>query len=513
MAKEELRIEYVPIDKLVKWPRNPKRHAPEKIEKSFSRFGFINPIIIDENSGRIVAGHGRIDTAERMKLLGLDPPDRVVVKNKAWWLPVVRGVKFKSEADAEAYLVADNQISISEGFDDEPLREIIQSLNTDLVDVLGMGNEVIERLRGPVKENGEAQAAPSGAEEQPEEQQQQEPEKDLFSVYPMTEVIETAAKWYRENGFPYPNLTLHEQMQEINHLAAIEDEGAINSVTAFRVADSYHHHRFNLRVRGMKTPLENFNQDRSLKRSIEQEIKYSYVRTGYLNLIDLVFTAQSCGNFRPGVAMYFYRTYGKKNGLVLDPCAGFGGRIVGWIASSIGGTYVGVDPATETQQNNQRLVKALGVDKNVRLLHQCFEDVDLKKEKLEGKCDLVFTSPPYYNKEEYTAEDTQSFIRYPDFKGWTDNFLRPFLVQCYKALKKGGHCCLNIADITERKSGKRVYPLELLTTQYAEDAGFKLIETKNITFGQNKWGRGEHLQSMLDVDSVKQVEPVFVFQK
>jgi|GEM_PF-3908296 len=51
-------------------PDNAKDHGDKQIRKiaaSIERFGFLSPIVIDEN-GRIAAGHGRWEAA---KLLGL----------------------------------------------------------------------------------------------------------------------------------------------------------------------------------------------------------------------------------------------------------------------------------------------------------------------------------------------------------------------------------------------------------------------------------------------------------
>ena len=59
---EEIRVEYVSIGEVEKWPRNPKDHDLHEIRKSFYRFGFIKPILVDEGTKKLVAGHGRLDT-------------------------------------------------------------------------------------------------------------------------------------------------------------------------------------------------------------------------------------------------------------------------------------------------------------------------------------------------------------------------------------------------------------------------------------------------------------------
>ena len=56
-----LRIEYAPLADLIaaKHKRNPKDHDIGAISRSVNRFGFTAPVIIDERTGYLAAGHGR----------------------------------------------------------------------------------------------------------------------------------------------------------------------------------------------------------------------------------------------------------------------------------------------------------------------------------------------------------------------------------------------------------------------------------------------------------------------
>lgn len=111
-----IRIEYTPLAEVQRWPRNPKLHAEAAIDESFDRFGFVEPLVLDENTGRLVAGHGRLDRLVALHAAGKPAPGRIKVKRKAWLVPVVRGVSFSSEEEAEAYLLASNQITIAGGW-------------------------------------------------------------------------------------------------------------------------------------------------------------------------------------------------------------------------------------------------------------------------------------------------------------------------------------------------------------------------------------------------------------
>ena len=124
----DLRIEYMDLASLVRAPRNPKRHDLGALHTSLSRFGFVNPILLDDRTGQIVAGHGRLDTLQQLKAGGGPPPKRVKALNNSWLIPVIRGVTFDSDIEAEGYLLADNQTTILGGWDDAQLAEMLSDL-------------------------------------------------------------------------------------------------------------------------------------------------------------------------------------------------------------------------------------------------------------------------------------------------------------------------------------------------------------------------------------------------
>jgi hypothetical protein len=121
-------VEYVPLAKLLRWPRNPKEHALADLNRSISRFGFIQPMLIDERTGKLVAGHGRLDTLEQMRAAGDAPPQYVIGRKDDWMVPVIRGISFNSDGEAEAYLIADNQLTISGGWNETELTALLEGL-------------------------------------------------------------------------------------------------------------------------------------------------------------------------------------------------------------------------------------------------------------------------------------------------------------------------------------------------------------------------------------------------
>lgn len=124
-------IEYMPLDDVARAPRNPKGHATEDIEASFKRFGFVEPITMDDRTGRLVSGHGRLDELTRARDAGETPPDGIDVdEDGAWLAPVVRGWDSRSDDDADAYLVAANFIGEKGGWDQPGLADLLVDLRS-----------------------------------------------------------------------------------------------------------------------------------------------------------------------------------------------------------------------------------------------------------------------------------------------------------------------------------------------------------------------------------------------
>lgn len=117
-------------------------------------------------------------------------------------------------------------------------------------------------------------------------------------------------------------------------------------------------------------------------------------------------------NFPPNIAKYIYNKYGGER--VLDFCAGFGGRLLGFWHSNVK-EYVGIDPNKKLKHNE--MISWLRENdfynkKKASIIYSSAEDVNYDE---LGKFDLVFTSPPYFNSEIYSEDETQSLTRYPKY--------------------------------------------------------------------------------------------------
>lgn len=141
------RIEYLPLDTLKAAQRNPKDHDIGSISTSINRFGYVEPIILDERTNRIVAGHGRIESLQALRKMGGKPPEGVKADNGAWLVPVVRGWASESDTAANAYLLASNRLTELGGWHQEGLKELLGELaSQDALAGVGWDAEDLDKM-------------------------------------------------------------------------------------------------------------------------------------------------------------------------------------------------------------------------------------------------------------------------------------------------------------------------------------------------------------------------------
>lgn len=121
----------MPIDRLVEAERNPKAHDDEGLDASLERFGYIEPIVMDERTGRLVSGHGRLRRLAARRERGEDPPEGVERRARnRWWAPVNRGWRSADDDEAKAAVIALNRIGERGGWLRDPLAEMLAELNS-----------------------------------------------------------------------------------------------------------------------------------------------------------------------------------------------------------------------------------------------------------------------------------------------------------------------------------------------------------------------------------------------
>jgi DNA modification methylase len=107
-------IELIELEKLMPAASNARTHSKKQIAQiavSIGRFGFTNPVLVDDDNG-IIAGHGRVAAARQLGLAGV---------------PCMR-LSNMTEAEKRAYIIADNKLALNAGWDQEILAIEFQGL-------------------------------------------------------------------------------------------------------------------------------------------------------------------------------------------------------------------------------------------------------------------------------------------------------------------------------------------------------------------------------------------------
>jgi DNA modification methylase len=130
----DIEIELWPIGRLLPRANNPRTHTPAQVSQiaaSIREFGWTNPVLVDADDG-ILAGHARVLAARK---LGMKEVPVIVLSHL-------------SEAQRRALVVADNQLALNSGWDEELLRielTLLQDADYDL-GLVGFDDTELQRL-------------------------------------------------------------------------------------------------------------------------------------------------------------------------------------------------------------------------------------------------------------------------------------------------------------------------------------------------------------------------------
>ena len=145
----------VSVDSLIPYARNSRTHSDEQVAQiaaSIREFGFLNPIIVDGDNG-IIAGHGRVLAAQKLKIEQL---------------PCIEASHL-TEAQRKAYVIADNKLALNAGWDDELLRIELDELKSSGFDITITGFSLDELAALDPEDEEEKPAEEDETPEPPEE--------------------------------------------------------------------------------------------------------------------------------------------------------------------------------------------------------------------------------------------------------------------------------------------------------------------------------------------------------
>src|ERR1700730_6001234 len=129
-----IQVERWPISRLIPRITNPRTHTPEQVAQiaaSIREWGWTNPILVGADND-VLAGHARLLAARE---LGMSE------------VPVIQ-LGHLSEAQRRALVIADNQLALNAGWDEDALRVELAALQEQDfdVDLLGFDDDELARL-------------------------------------------------------------------------------------------------------------------------------------------------------------------------------------------------------------------------------------------------------------------------------------------------------------------------------------------------------------------------------
>ena len=192
------------------------------------------------------------------------------------------------------------------------------------------------------------------------------------------------------------------------------------SMAGRRIVTNFQKHFFDIISNGRKPIREAFNDPWVLYKSLSQSINEGEGLTLERLLREIWFHFQEysrTSHFPPGFARHCIRQIlpdptGKT---IFDPCCGWGGRLLGAYADKM--NYIGCELSVPTFNGLINIANSIGYECNI-------SNTDCLQYEWP-ECDVVFTSPPFYDIEEYIGDDQPSKLGTREL--WIERFVRPFL--------------------------------------------------------------------------------------
>lgn len=267
--------------------------------------------------------------------------------------------------------------------------------------------------------------------------------------------------YYRKNGFPYPQMTEKEILEEVEKLKkknpneCLTEKGELkNSSSLCTNITQFINNNCFWKCSGGKTPsiYDAFMNDETLLKVLKNRMGYAKeshefeangiiypANTPYLfDMSDKQlfqgFRSSRIGFstslFKPIVAKYLIQKYCEGEN-VLDPSIGWSARYLA--TYSLNKNYFGIDPASVTK-NTEKLARFLK-DKKSQFITSVSENKEAYKTFPE--VDYVIACPPYFNLESYSGENGQSIETYSTYEDWLNKYWKETVINCFDRMKIG----------------------------------------------------------------------------
>ena len=395
----ELQVQYIDPQELKPFADNPRQHSErniQDIQRSIKKFGFTNPILVRQEDNMVVAGHGRLQSAQE---LGLDE------------VPVIY-LDF-SENDAKLYAITDNRTAETSEWDLVALDELVQSLEMDEDELpdTGFYADELEEILAEI----DSTSAPQG-EEQAEVARQTLAQR--FLVPPFS-VLDARQGYWQERKRAWLALGIQSELGRGVDLLKFSDlakeAGGARLLMAPTTGNT---------AAQAKDLADRYGRD-------EQALAH-----GGLGIY-----SASTSIFDPVLCELAYRWFCPPGGSVLDPFAG--GSVRGIVAAKLGRRYVGVDLSGPQLEANRQQAETM-LDE----LRPEWIQGDSRQALPPGEFDFVFSCPPYFDLEVYSEEEGDiSNMDYPDFL----TAYRDIISQSCQRLKDDRLACFVVGEVRDKK--------------------------------------------------------------
>lgn len=215
---------HVELRRLVQLPRNPKDHDVGQLILSIRRFGFVDPVVINQRTGRLLAGHGRDKALSMMRQQNMPLPTGIKEQNGDWLVPAY--FVDVAEDEEEALAVALNRLTETGGWDLSVLSTVLSALAERGEDKLHGTGYTLDDVNDLIQ----LTAAPPSLDDLADEYGDPQPE-DFWPVIRVKVPPPVYQAWERLQA-------LRPDLSETQMMGVILDAVDQNQVTSAQVQDS-----------------------------------------------------------------------------------------------------------------------------------------------------------------------------------------------------------------------------------------------------------------------------------
>lgn len=228
---------------------------------------------------------------------------------------------------------------------------------------------------------------------------------------------------------------------------------------------------------------------------------------------------RGCGNFRGYLVVGIAKRIAQRSGLslknmrILDFSGGWGDR--GIAMQALGAYGVVVDPNPDVHEGydaaRDYFARTKGkpdpakASKYVTIMSP-FQTAELPQ-TMDGPVlyDLVITSPPYFDLEDYGDAAGQSIREFSELDAWFEGFLMTSMMKAWGVLKTGGYMIIIINDVR----GKHEY-VERMVHEFTERSGGNYlgpVSYAEVTRGKQQLGKKNAAVI------IRSPQPMWIWQK